>query len=392
MRRFLPSQPAARPGRTPRLRGLAAAGIAIASAVALAACGASGPARAGTATTGTSTDHVSTKTVSDQDPLETLVAKTRSGIVRIQSSTCTEERVGTGFLIGPRLIATVDHVVSGATRINLVQSGRRVATGTVIGEDATRDVALVRSSKPLQGDRLDFASGRPQLGESVAVLGFPLGLPLSVSQGAISGTGRTEPIDRIRRRDLIQTDAALNPGNSGGPLLALDTGRVVGLIDLGDAEAHGISFAVSASVAGPLLSAWTAAPQPSTTPVCATTPTEPIQAATTSEQPTAGPVRSVDTYWADIEAGDYADAWTYLVPGMTSQAAFIQGEQDVTVTDVAFAGTLASVSGNYAHVDVDSLITHDEKYGCRSWRGYYEMVKLDGNWHIDSARITPTVC
>ena len=82
-------------------------------------------------------------------------------------------------MLGPRLVATVDHVVAGATSIKLLQGGRAVGTGTVIGEDPTRDVALVRTSAPLPGAVLQLATTPPALGEPVVALGFPLGLPLT---------------------------------------------------------------------------------------------------------------------------------------------------------------------------------------------------------------------
>ncbi|HET7127923.1 MAG TPA: trypsin-like peptidase domain-containing protein, partial [Gaiellaceae bacterium] len=87
-------------------------------------------------------------------------------------------------------------------------------------------------------------------------------------KGSVSGLGRTIPIADVNRRQLVQTDAAVNPGNSGGPLLATDTGKVVGLVDLGTAQANGISFAVSAGVASPLLKAWQVAPQPTAESYC----------------------------------------------------------------------------------------------------------------------------
>lgn len=76
-----------------------------------------------------------------------------------------------------------------------------------------------------------------------------MGLPLSVTQGTLSGTDRTVPIDNYTRHNLIQTDAAVNPGNSGGPLLSIKSGRVVGLVDLGAEQAHGLGFAVSSKTA-----------------------------------------------------------------------------------------------------------------------------------------------
>jgi S1-C subfamily serine protease len=83
----------------------------------------------------------------------------------------------------------------------------------------------------------------------------------------VSGLDRTIPIGDTNRQRLVQTDASVNPGNSGGPLLT-DSGDVVGLVDLGTNDANGLSFAVSAQVAAPLLQAWTLAPQPVSAATC----------------------------------------------------------------------------------------------------------------------------
>jgi S1-C subfamily serine protease len=279
--------------------------------VALVGCG--GIARRTAASASTTTTKTTTvQPSSPGDPLPKLVAKTQSAVVRIEASGGGSESIGTGFLIGPRLVATVEHVVDGATSITLKQNGRAVATGTVIGDDPARDVALVQASKPLTGTVLPLATRAPLLGESVAALGFPLGLPLTVTQGSVSGLQRTVPIDGLNRRDMVQTDAAVNPGNSGGPLLSVDTGDVVGLVDLGATQANGIAFAVSAQVAQPLLQAWRAAPQQVPT-ACGnpTTTTSTQPSVPTPPPPTPQPATpaSTQTYNSQAFSIDYPSSW-----------------------------------------------------------------------------------
>jgi S1-C subfamily serine protease len=216
-------------------------------AAVVSGCGSATPAAATTATVSST---------------EQLVAKVKSGIIRIQSATCDANYVGTGFLVGPRLVATVEHVVDGSAAIVLKRNGKTIGTAKVIGDDPARDLALLQTNAPIRGYHFTLANRSPQLAESVVAMGFPFGLPLTVTQGSVSGLGRSIPIDNVKRRQLVQTDAAVNPGNSGGPLLATDSGDVIGLVDLGSTAANGTSFAVSSSVAGPLLKAWTVAPQP----------------------------------------------------------------------------------------------------------------------------------
>jgi hypothetical protein len=202
-----------------------------------------------------------------------VVQRVKSGVVRIEVIACSggtvEQAIGTGFLVAPRLVATVEHVINGAGRIVVKRNGVKLATATVIGQDADRDLALVRLAKPVKGYVFELTEISPRLGDEVAALGFPFGLPLTLTRGTISGLDRTIPIDNVKRRKLVQTDAAVNEGNSGGPLLRADTGEVIGLVDIGgNADVHGIAFAVSSQVAAPLLHAWQVAPQPVSLRAC----------------------------------------------------------------------------------------------------------------------------
>ena len=141
-----------------------------------------------------------------------LVAKVRSGVVRIEVKTCDERAVGSGFLVGPRLVATVEHVVTGASKIQLKRNGKNVAVGTVIGTDKVRDLALIRTDRRISGYLFHLAGATPRLGDEVGALGFPLGLPLTVTKGSVSGLNRSIRIDGMNRRTLVQTD-----GNGGCP-------------------------------------------------------------------------------------------------------------------------------------------------------------------------------
>jgi len=319
-------------------------------------------------------------------------------VIRIEANGCGTQDIGTGFLIGPRLVATVEHVVAGATSISLVRDGKTLAFGTVIGDDPVRDVALVQADARLSGYVFQFASAAPALGDSVAALGFPLGLPLSVNQGSVSGTGRTIPIDGVNRRELIQTDAAVNPGNSGGPLLSLDSGRVDGLVDLGTTQANGIAFAVSAQVARPLIEAWEVAPQTGPAQTCqsvTSTASSTASSTATSVGPgPAGAVDALDSYWNDIGAGEYAAAYGYLAPGALNltQAQFVASEQQANIQSVEFSGSLSASSGSSATVDVASLKTVDGQYGCRTWTGSYQMTLQGNQWLIERSNITPQAC
>jgi S1-C subfamily serine protease len=158
---------------------------------------------------------------------------------------------GSGFVIAPDGYAvTNSHVVAGASRVRATLTGGRTLGATVVGDDPATDLALVR----LDASGLPFAplgdSGALRVGQLVIAIGNPLGFESTVSAGVVSALGRS-----LRGRGgrliehVIQTDVALNPGNSGGPLVD-SRGRVVGVNTAVVAAAQGISFAVPAATAG----------------------------------------------------------------------------------------------------------------------------------------------
>jgi hypothetical protein len=244
-------------------------------ALSVAALGAAGCGSARTVVERTVTVPKVTTTVRSLNAsptLSQLVSRVQSGVVRIESDNCYGTDIGTGFELSSRVVATVEHVVDGASAIRILRNDQVVAHASIIGADPDQDLALLLTDEPLQGQPLALDSREPQLGQSVAAIGFPLGLPLSVTQGTVSGLDRTIPIDGYLRHNLIQTDAAVNPGNSGGPLLAIDSGKVIGLVDLGTTQANGLGFAVSSTVALKEFAGWRSRPQPVRAVRCPATP------------------------------------------------------------------------------------------------------------------------
>lgn len=331
-----------------------------------------------------------------------LVSNVRSGVIRIEAATCNGASIGTGFLISPTLVATVQHVVDSATGIVLKRNGRVLGIGTVIGEDRARDLALVRTSKTISGYIFTLAPRAPALGEAIAAFGFPLGLPLTVTRGSVSGLTRTIPIDNIQRRDLVQTDAALNPGNSGGPLFSTASHEVVGLVDLGTNQANGISFAVSAAVARPLLTAWRQAPQPTPTATCPGS-YQAAPAGASSPANAAGGVtaaaavtNAIYAYWNAIQNGDYATAFSYLSAreqnALGGEKTWISQHDSDPVTNVNVDVTMTSINNSSATAVINQLQTQALQTGCRNWNGTYQLVHTSGAWLIDSAQLAYTAC
>jgi len=122
---------------------------------------------------------------------------------------------GSGFLIDDRLLVTNCHVVSPYQRVAIEKRDKQRVSGTVRRISPKRDLAIVELSAPLTGELLSLAPGddlKPK--QEVYIIGFPVGLPLSVTEGVISN-----PRQQLDGQHFVQTDAAINPGNSGGPIL-----------------------------------------------------------------------------------------------------------------------------------------------------------------------------
>ncbi len=166
-----------------------------------------------------------------------------SGIVAIAIESVltirTDISQGTGFVItNDGYIITNEHVLIDAEQVWAIDRNQKRIETIFIGSDSTFDIALLKINEDL--DPLEFAES-VEVGEKVIAIGNPLGLQFSVSEGIVSAVKRQGPNGL---NAYIQTDAALNPGNSGGPLID-NQGEVVGINNF-KISAENIGFALEA--------------------------------------------------------------------------------------------------------------------------------------------------
>ncbi|MGE0878426.1 MAG: S1C family serine protease [Acidimicrobiia bacterium] len=180
-------------------------------------------------------------------------------IVVIQAKTPASKtgvELGTGVIVNQQgAIMTAFHVIDGATSITVTFTDGTESTATVANEDPDNDIAVLTSAKNPEVIVPATLGGGVRIGDETFAVGNPFGLTGSLSAGVISGTDREVPMPNGKTiKGVIQFDAAVNPGNSGGPLLN-SNGQVVGIVT-GLANPNkeglfvGIGYAVPIQTAG----------------------------------------------------------------------------------------------------------------------------------------------
>lgn len=238
-------------------------------------------------------------TVTETESTQALYRRVHSGVGQVLVQTCEGESWGTAFLISPDALVTAAHVVQGATEVIVALRDGTEELATVVGVDFPRDIALLELDSPISDAYVfTLSEDDPEIGEELITIGYPQ----HDNQSLLTGVVSTERLAARELRDgwfreVFQTTVALNPGNSGGPLLR-GNAEVVGIASFRNVTADAMSYAVvAASVEQDLIDQTNLEiPGP---PWCAVD-------ASAEEK---GVRRALDTYFAAINDRDY---WTAM--------------------------------------------------------------------------------
>ena len=234
--------------RPDRREFLALAGAGVAGAIA----GCTEP-RASNSMEGDSSFTIDRDNVADGSAFTDIYESVIDAVTQVRAQGVAEsgerqDGQGSGFLVDGSHVVTNDHVVAGADDVSLQYINGDWTDTRTVGTDFYSDLAVLEVTHvPDEATPLSLSEEWPVVGQEVLAIGNPYGLEGSMTQGIVSGVDRTidVPGREFSFSNVVQTDAAVNPGNSGGPLVDL-AGDVIGVVNAGGGD--NIGFAISAAM------------------------------------------------------------------------------------------------------------------------------------------------
>lgn len=339
-----------------------------------------------------------------------VVARVQSGVGQFSVTTCESGATGSGFLIAPDLVVTAAHMVRDASAISIA-FGRTSVNATVLGTNDIADIALVRTENPVQGHQFQLRKTEPPIGTDVAALGFPLGRPFTLTKGTVSALDAEQDIGSRVLRNLIQTDAAINHGNSGGPLITQD-GQVSGVVVTIEIEenvrAEGIAYAVTAPRVAAAVKEWQTRSVPVAFKECGNAPAPgsgffPLTVSANHDQ-ARNIGQSLTLHGQGINQGAYTAAFKQFTPELQATfgdvAKWSAGLGSSYWTKAEIFNITGTGSVDDLSADVNLQTVQDAAHGrqgqtCSNWKVRYAMHWNGTTWLIGGTSLPfgePTGC
>ena len=331
---------------------------------------------------------------------ESTFAATSPAVARVTATGCAGTGAGTGFLVAPDTLVTARHVVDDATAISL-RFGSDVVSGQTVAVDPETDLALVRLTEAVRADPLRLADAPSDPDAPVATLGYRLRETRGVTPSDVPTTDLVAPGAGADRQGLFRSDAPLDPGANGAPILTID-GTVVGVA--GSPDTTGAPEARLQALRGLLERADGSAPPAGGTcdsswdwdPITSA----PVQVSTTSDHPDASAIaQTMQLYAESVNGGYMSTVWNLLTPRMQERAGSMQHYAAALSTSAWHRLDVEQVEAVDDTTDtavVSFRTTQDPEHGpdgatCTDWRVTYTLAIDAGAWEIDGAKATDEV-
>ncbi|MBM7553088.1 S1C family serine protease [Thalassobacillus pellis] len=249
--------------------------------------------------------------------LKDIISESQKKVVQIKLANGTQ---GSGFLYNDKGdVLTNAHVVANAKEVTVITSDSKELEGKVIGISTETDVAVIRVPGLEGKEPLEIATeDNVQVLDPVLALGSPLGLQNTVTRGEISGLDRNFEIDTFKYEGLYQISAPISAGNSGGPLIDSETGKVIG-INSAKLDKESIGFSIPITDVLPLVKRWSESPMKSL-------PEFPHMAdggnADSAEVPIDQATYVVEYFYDSISKGDFVTAYSLLGSSRQSSTSY----------------------------------------------------------------------
>ncbi|RIX60439.1 serine protease [Paenibacillus nanensis] len=287
--------------------------------------------------------------------LKDIIFETQKLVVMIETDTGEQ---GSGFLYNTEGdLLTNAHVVAGVRHVKVKTSDARVLDGEVIGIGTDTDVAVVRVKELAGTDPLPLVRyEKGEVGDDVLAVGSPLGLQNTVTTGIISGVNRSFQINPYTYKDLYQISAPIAPGNSGGPLVDLATGAVLGINSAGLEEGT-IGFSIPIANVLAMAEGWSRQPMPMLPNLSITEENNKAEDDTSLEQ-LAGYL--VTHFYDSINSRDYVYAYSLLGGSWKEGTSYVNFRKGyLTTRNVVIDDMHVTSSGEEA--SVTAVISVDER-------------------------------
>lgn len=352
------------------------------------------------------------------DDWSQVLADVRQSVVRLSVTACAgDPGMGSGFIVGDDLVLTAAHVVAGARTVSVQTNTGKLLTAEPVALDMAADTALLKTDQALGAEAMTMSDKEPFQGSALATLGFPLWAnDLSISQGIVSGLGKSIDYDDQHVDNVFTTDAATNGGNSGGPVIN-HSGVVIGLVSGGrdwDTEdvssrrpVQGINYIVPSTEFVTRLQEWR---DQTTSPAdpCDQDVEPPVAVDFTlemnvvSRHADAGDIaQTLFNHGDGINNGSYASAWTLFTPAMQVKLGTLDTWSPGVTSSYWKALEVSDVNrtGDTAIAETTLWTEQNAEDGpdgqtCSIWLINYTMQLVEGQWLIDEAktRTAPSAC